>query len=319
MQTIRATYRVVTPLSSSGADQAKAELRPPSFKGALRFWWRALAWERLRDVKRIRQEEAGLFGSAAQGQASFSLTLSSEALSEESCTGWPSSDPRAYGGYGLLETTKTRRRTFILPGSEFTALLCFRRSRLSSDRLQELINALTALGLLGGLGGRSRRGWGSLTLTDLADSHDGAWRHPATKVDFEERVRQLIEARGPQQASNRNAAPPPYTSFTPGASWATGTPVESAVEAHKELLERYREALKATPRDERAEFGLPRARRQERRASPVFLHLHWLSEQEFLPVALYLPAAFLPGESVAPGGGGAILNFLRALTEDGRR
>ena len=39
-----ATYRVVTPIFCAGADQQLAELRIPSFKGVLRFWWRALAW-----------------------------------------------------------------------------------------------------------------------------------------------------------------------------------------------------------------------------------------------------------------------------------
>ena len=33
---------IVTPLFLGGADPNKAELRAPSIKGALRFWWRAL-------------------------------------------------------------------------------------------------------------------------------------------------------------------------------------------------------------------------------------------------------------------------------------
>lgn len=43
--TIEADYRAVTPVFCSGADPNKdAELRLSSFKGILRFWWRALAW-----------------------------------------------------------------------------------------------------------------------------------------------------------------------------------------------------------------------------------------------------------------------------------
>ena len=40
---IEATYRVVTPMFCGGAGAGSAELRMPSFKGVLRFWWRALA------------------------------------------------------------------------------------------------------------------------------------------------------------------------------------------------------------------------------------------------------------------------------------
>ena len=41
---IDVTYKVVTPMFCGGADIEKAELRIASFKGVLRYWWRALAW-----------------------------------------------------------------------------------------------------------------------------------------------------------------------------------------------------------------------------------------------------------------------------------
>ncbi len=43
MKTIEASFEIVTPMFISGADDV-ADLRPPSIKGALRFWWRALHW-----------------------------------------------------------------------------------------------------------------------------------------------------------------------------------------------------------------------------------------------------------------------------------
>ena len=55
METIEATFKVVTPMFMSGADQSQAELRTASIKGALRFWWRALAWERLKKFKKFVQ------------------------------------------------------------------------------------------------------------------------------------------------------------------------------------------------------------------------------------------------------------------------
>src|SRR5271165_1850963 len=74
---ITATLEVTTPLFLGGVDPTSSvELRAPSIKGALRFWWRALAWSRhggdLDSVRleRIRSEEARLFGAAGEeGQA----------------------------------------------------------------------------------------------------------------------------------------------------------------------------------------------------------------------------------------------------------
>lgn len=41
--TLQATYRLVTPMFLGGADQNNcAELRAPSIKGALRFWYRTI-------------------------------------------------------------------------------------------------------------------------------------------------------------------------------------------------------------------------------------------------------------------------------------
>jgi CRISPR-associated protein Cmr1 len=46
MQMLEAVYKIVTPMFLSGADQEATELRPPTIKGVIRFWWRALACSR---------------------------------------------------------------------------------------------------------------------------------------------------------------------------------------------------------------------------------------------------------------------------------
>jgi CRISPR-associated protein Cmr1 len=72
-----ARFRIVTPLFMSGSDKSKAELRVPSIKGVLRFWWRALALGRLGSVDKVREEESRIFGSAGDdvGQARVHLRL----------------------------------------------------------------------------------------------------------------------------------------------------------------------------------------------------------------------------------------------------
>ncbi len=41
MKSIKFTLETITPLFLAGADGQTPELRPPSIKGMMRFWWRA--------------------------------------------------------------------------------------------------------------------------------------------------------------------------------------------------------------------------------------------------------------------------------------
>jgi CRISPR type III-B/RAMP module RAMP protein Cmr1 len=60
MQSITFECEVITPMFLAGADGSTPELRPPSIKGALRFWWRALNGHLpLRELKRIEGEIFG--------------------------------------------------------------------------------------------------------------------------------------------------------------------------------------------------------------------------------------------------------------------
>src|ERR1017187_5301400 len=121
MNTLTATYRVVTPMFLGGADPLReAELRVPSFKGALRFWWRALAWLRgIRDVAELRKQEAELFGNSETnvGQSKVLLRLSAHKsetleagtiLGKMGRSGYQSDDVVGEGvrylGYGLMES-----------------------------------------------------------------------------------------------------------------------------------------------------------------------------------------------------------------------
>ena len=64
MQSITFECEVITPMFLAGADGVTPELRPPSIKGALRFWWRALNGHlELSELKRI---EGKIFGDTSR-------------------------------------------------------------------------------------------------------------------------------------------------------------------------------------------------------------------------------------------------------------
>jgi len=66
----------------SGLDRFEAELRAPSIKGVLRFWWRAMALGRLVSVDKVREDETRIFGSGGDGvgqaKVHFRLNLPKE-------------------------------------------------------------------------------------------------------------------------------------------------------------------------------------------------------------------------------------------------
>ncbi|MDQ7005467.1 MAG: type III-B CRISPR module RAMP protein Cmr1 [Ghiorsea sp.] len=113
MNTIEATYRIVTPMFIGGAEGKPDDgIRPPSFKGALRFWWRALNWTKVYNIADLHKKEAELFGSAAKmndgkqtgGQGVFLLSIKELGVSKP-MNDWPKANTGAgYLAYGILES-----------------------------------------------------------------------------------------------------------------------------------------------------------------------------------------------------------------------
>jgi CRISPR-associated protein Cmr1 len=327
METLEATYKVVTPLFCSGADQRQAELRLPSIKGALRFWWRALAWERLGNLEKVRQEEAQLFGSTDRevGQAKVLMRLSNDALRTETADvrdqEWQVNTWRHYTGYGLVvKRTRTNphareQRAYIAPRQSFQLSVSAREARL----LAQLMDALKVFGLLGGLGARARNGWGSVTLASLTVNGQTHWQAPSDKAALEHELRRYVHGK-------RAAAD--YTAFSQQTRFAVGRAYPNAQQAQQALSRFYKEfvsELRGSDKNAREAFGLPRnlqlpSGRYEkaniRRAGAVFLHLHEFANGSACPVVAVLPADFLAGQREPEGGWQAAYAFVDAVRQE---
>ncbi|NPA48201.1 MAG: type III-B CRISPR module RAMP protein Cmr1, partial [Thermococci archaeon] len=60
----------LTPLFMRGADQSKAEFRPASVKGVMRWWFRALAGSYFgNNIAKLREAECRVFGCARTGRS----------------------------------------------------------------------------------------------------------------------------------------------------------------------------------------------------------------------------------------------------------
>lgn len=198
MAIIEADYRVLTPMFCAGADPDRCELRAPSFKGVLRFWWRALAWSRLGgDLKKIHEEEDRIFGGPATGCSRVALQIAFGQAGRPSPlgkggilkvggnTGPVVGDGARYLGYGLMEAFASAKkntekgqllRACCLAPFNFTVRL--RCRSLSDVEVAEVSRALQAAGLFGGLGARTRRGYGSIALQALRINGEQKWQNP---------------------------------------------------------------------------------------------------------------------------------------------
>ncbi len=293
---ITAKYRVVTPMFLSGADQDHAELRLPSFKGALRFWWRALAAGRFaNDLQKLRDAEDSLFGSTRTGTSRVRMRLRDESIQTKPQKKFSRNTWQSYIGYGLIDKPGQTTRAYIQPNSYFTVQLgC---SRCDDAQNLSLRKALIALGLLGGLGSRSRNGWGSITLEGLSGAGE-PWAAPTDEATLREEIDRLF---------NTQAVLQDWTAVTRDGTYAIGKSHSDSEVAHCWLVQQYQSTIREiTDKPRREAFGLPRihagSNAGERRASPVLLHVHQVEEQPAIPLAVFLPGKFLEKQNEPAGG-----------------
>ncbi|MCB1764866.1 MAG: type III-B CRISPR module RAMP protein Cmr1 [Candidatus Competibacteraceae bacterium] len=299
MSVLTATYRIVTPMFIGNAEQKADSVRPPSIKGALRFWWRALNWGRfLREdgtvtvaLKHLHQKEAYLFGSAADepgsGQGRFLLRVSHQPrIALE--TVWPQNNTGSgYLGYGLMATNDKPHREGLKEGTDFCLELRFKPGTPPAD-IDALTATLRTWSLFGGLGSRARRGFGSVTLLKLNDQDERL-----DQSAYEAAARRILTTAAEVEAF------PPYTAFNRHAQFGILANGREARETHNQAGLQYKNhrgqpsALRGAAK---IPFGLPLPLQgidlESRRASPLFFHIHALPDGGFTAAVLYLPAEF---------------------------
>jgi len=380
MTTLTATFRIVTPMFLSGADQTKAELRAASIKGALRFWWRALQWGEFAakqdPIGELQKAEAELFGSANGGQSKVLIRIAQgthrqpipkDKVLKQKGDGWlePKRDQSGivgegarYLGYGVMvaffRQKKDRQTNRPIPGTESFAgqltrpcypspiedfvveFLC--RNDSAAEQIQ---NAIIALGLFGGLGSKSRKGYGSLTLTSLTRKSDDS-ESPIPLPEHKSFINQIRRREGLSEwtaFSSRsqfvllegNAGESPLELLNRigrdqvfyrrwglnGKVFGTSSEAPRFKDDHDLMADVVNSNATASNHPARIGFGLPQnyffsttkskggvePSEHDRRASPLFIHIHQ-SSPKTTPTAIltFLPAKFLPaGETISVG------------------
>lgn len=206
---IQATFKITTPMFLGGAEHKAEIVRGSAVKGALRFWWRALQWGAISEqckgdesqaLKELHREECDLFGSAVdkeQAQAKCLLRVRSIETSNEQISKLSSATSNTGVHYLLGQGLSTYDRSIkgnrvdrqCLQGT-FKLSIRFKPT-VTDEQLSQVVSAVKALGLMGGLGARARRGWGSLTLLSLDSEGRCTFDPPQTVEDYKAALKSI--------------------------------------------------------------------------------------------------------------------------------
>ena len=167
--------KVVTPMFLAGADGKTPEIRAASIKGVLRFWWRALNGHL--SIEELKKREGEIFGSTER-KSSFSVKVVEQKLSVKNSVNRgksykfypnrPASDTIEYLGYGISEYDRQTHgmiwnRDHIVSGSSFK----LRLDVATSKHLEEIETTVKVFLNFGGLGAKSRNGFGSVQAREV--------------------------------------------------------------------------------------------------------------------------------------------------------
>ena len=155
MNTITFTCETITPMFLAGADGTTPELRPPSIKGAMRFWWRALNGHL--GLEELRAQEGAIFGDTKQ-RSKVIINILEQPIEKGSTFLLPHKSSSLSNAFSPNETFTVELKLLNpvkLPNSN---------SIFSIEQLQDLFIITCTLG---GFGKRSRRGFGSVKITKI--------------------------------------------------------------------------------------------------------------------------------------------------------
>lgn len=174
MKTITFTCETITPMFLSGADQSIPELRPPSIKGALRFWWRAMNGHL--SLEELKKRESEIFGGTEPAQRSKVvitcprdknfLKPSTKNQFPQHTGNYPLSRNTPvnilnYLAYGAYDYREGFTHAFFNEGQSFDICLRFKDE---TTKVDEVIKAFILMCYVGGLGAKSRNGFGKIKI-----------------------------------------------------------------------------------------------------------------------------------------------------------
>ena len=300
----------ITPMFLAGADQGKAELRAASIKVLLRFWWRALQAEP--DIDKLRKKEASIFGSSAEGMggSSFSIRVITNGDLKPTKNKFPSKPQYQvqvegktfkinileYLAYGTYKYVQRQGNVFIreyYPAkTRFDIVLNFK----NEEWISEVLKTFYVWCIFGGIGSRSRNGFGSLNVVN-------------TEKAFET-IKDILSVKNPYEKENlkrlsSNNSITSYPSFTKGARlFRANQSFDVELDALADVGKVYKMGRSSLEKkhffDKRQYIGSPIVEKNvtksflDRHAKPYFIKIA-KENTRYRAYILYLPSKYCDG------------------------
>jgi CRISPR-associated protein Cmr6 len=252
------SLELLTPAFLAGAFQ-KAEdcdLRGATLRGQLRWWWRTMHAGHL-EPRLLRRLETALWGAAGEGSA---IQISLEPVEQRKPEQFRARDAVGYLAYGMREGARPMKPA----GSKWVLAIAARAGEFrtnpkaekveaSIEPSQVLEQASAALWLLthyGGVGGKGRKGFGS--LRDVAAGDIG------TPQDCAKLAARLRHRLGLNPGGADRRVPSLDT------MWRAEIPIRASDSgsALRAVAASYRDFVKSCDKPDRVILGLPRADRK---------------------------------------------------------
>ena len=173
MKTRTYDFRIISPCFCGGASPVtSAEIRVPSIRGQLRWWFRTLGGFKSLGGDALRDQESQVFGTTSgndcrAGKLILRVRSSALTVSKKDCQAYHKSfSDGAYLLFPIQSRTKNgavledKSRAVIEPNSSFVLETIWRGNRETAEDIHALISIFAQLG---SLGFRGRRAMGALT------------------------------------------------------------------------------------------------------------------------------------------------------------
>ena len=174
MKSIEIELQTVTSMLLHGSDPSgPPELRTPSLRGVMRYWFRAVAGAVIgdRNLPGLRSLEQAVFGQSEECASPISVRISPK-------------NPNITNAHILPHKNQGRKQA-ISAGEAFTVKLSAYR-QLDPGAWDCAISALQLATTFGGLGQRSRRGYGTVRI--IHSNSDDVPISPFTSADWQAHI-----------------------------------------------------------------------------------------------------------------------------------
>jgi len=267
MKTITFECEIITPMFLGGADGQTPELRPPSIKSMMRFWWRALnGYLPFGELKKI---ESKRFGASNEkiGRSKFNIRTSNNKLMVQK---YPPILHKNFKSNGI----SPNQSVYIILSSQY-------------ENIKEYADILKISLILGGFGKRARRGFGSVRILNIDNQ--------PYNLEYELRniLKLVNDISGNKYKIGNGNKIELKDDLTAQYSFLKEIQLGKEYDSWKDLLGKISEASRNHNID-----SLGFAKDNKRLASPIYVSILKTSNNKYLPIISSLNTVFENGRKV---------------------